>query len=241
MMNSALCLSTLLVVNVVLSQAAVLSTCPSTDDVKVQKKIIEKTNYYRKIVQPSARNMLEVSWSNEAAKNAAKWAKQCKFEHSKPEEREIENYSCGENLYMTSEPAPWDEAFKAFDNEKKDFRYGKGATSKAAVTGHYTQQIWYNSRLMGCACAHCPGGEYEYFYVCQYCPPGNFVDSLDKPYKEGSKCADCPKNCKDGLCTNPCTDKNIFSNCPDLAKKNCGMPFVKEKCAASCNCKTEII
>ncbi|KAK6490009.1 cysteine-rich venom protein kaouthin-1-like, partial [Huso huso] len=28
----------------------------------------------------------------------------------------------------------------------------------------------YMSNKVGCAVAHCPGSEYEYVYVCQYCP-----------------------------------------------------------------------
>lgn len=33
------------------------------------------------------------------------------------------------------------------------------------------QLVWYNSYQVGCAVAYCPRNQYNYFYVCHYCPP----------------------------------------------------------------------
>lgn len=32
------------------------------------------------------------------------------------------------------------------------------------------QLIWYNSYQIGCAVAYCSKNQFNYFYVCQYCP-----------------------------------------------------------------------
>ncbi|XP_069832046.1 cysteine-rich venom protein-like [Dendropsophus ebraccatus] len=231
----------LLGVYVVQVQVADPMAAVSTDNPDVQKKIVNITNTYRSTVEPSASNMVEVSWDPAVAKNADWWAKQCKFEHSKPEARTTQEFQCGENLFMSSYLAGWDVAFKSFDDEKKDFTYGKGANYQGAVVGHYTQQVWNNCRAMGCAVAYCPNGpKYKYFYVCQYCPPGNYVNSMSTPYKSGPRCGDCPNNCRNNLCTNPCKLNDTYSNCDVLAKDWCGDASMNKACGASCNCKTEI-
>ncbi|MGH0172801.1 UNVERIFIED_CONTAM: hypothetical protein FKN15_064004 [Acipenser sinensis] len=101
---------------------------------------------------------------------------------------------------MSSSANSWDMAVQAWYDEVKDFKYGVGSTN-GAVVGHYTQVVWYRSNKVGCAVAHCPGSKYEYFYVCQYCPPGNNQNSLTTPYKAGPSCGDCPNACDNKLCT----------------------------------------
>ncbi|XP_058881926.1 cysteine-rich venom protein Cau1-like [Acipenser ruthenus] len=147
---------------------------------------------------------------------------------------------CGENLYMSSSADSWDMAVQAWYDEVKDFKYGVGSTN-GAVVGHYTQVVWYRSNKVGCAVAHCPGSKYEYFYVCQYCPPGNDQNLLPTPYKAGPSCGDCPNACEDKLCTNPCSYSDMYSNCPTLKGTfGCGHPSVLAWCPASCKCTNEI-
>ncbi|NXP79560.1 CRIS protein, partial [Ramphastos sulfuratus] len=108
---------------------------------------------------------------------------------------------CGENLFMSTAPVPWTAVTQAWYNEKKDFTYGSGAKTPGAVIGHYTQMVWHNSYLLGCAAAFCPNKTYKYFYVCHYCPAGNLLSSIKTPYKAGKPCADCPNACEKGLCS----------------------------------------
>ncbi|CAJ0935950.1 unnamed protein product, partial [Ranitomeya imitator] len=142
----------------------------STKKPEVQKEIVDLMNKLRREVEPSARNMLEVVWNEEAAQNAERWANQCSFKHSKEEEREITRYPCGENLFMASYNASWEHAMMSFYNERRDFVYGVGPKTKASVVGHYTQLAWATSWELGCAVARCLGKKYEYYYVCQQCP-----------------------------------------------------------------------
>ncbi|XP_040285784.1 cysteine-rich secretory protein 2-like [Bufo bufo] len=142
----------------------------SCDNEDIKKIIINTHNELRAKVDPSPSNMLKLVWDDEAAANALKWAKKCKHCHSSPDEREISECDCGENLYMTNRLYNWTKIIQGWFDEKKDFKHGTGATSKGACIGHYTQLVWYRTYKMGCALAYCPKQEMIYYYVCQYCP-----------------------------------------------------------------------
>ncbi|XP_033991392.1 cysteine-rich venom protein TEL1-like [Trematomus bernacchii] len=128
-----------------------------------------KHNDLRRNVQPTASNMLEMSWSSEAAANTQKWANTCSMNHSPDRSRVITSSGCGENLYMSSSQDPWSNAIQDWYDEVQNWRYGVGSNGR--VVGHYTQVVWYRSNKVGCGVAYCPNSQYKYFYVCQYCPP----------------------------------------------------------------------
>ncbi|KAM3861053.1 cysteine-rich venom protein-like [Diretmus argenteus] len=204
-----------------------------------QQEIVDKHNTLRRDVQPTASNMLKMSWNSEAAANAQRWANTCSMNHSPASSRKISTSGCGENLYMANAKNPWSNAVQAWYNEVKDWRYGKGSFNGGEV-GHFTQVVWYRSNQVGCAVAYCPNAKYKYFYVCQYCPPGNY--QYTHPYKSGPSCGDCPNACDNKLCTNPCPYADKFSNCPDLKKNyGCSNSSVASWCPASCKCTNEII
>nr|XP_056712688.1 cysteine-rich venom protein latisemin-like [Euleptes europaea] len=212
----------------------------STDRADQQKEITNKHNALRRSVKPSASNMLRMEWSPAAAENAKRWAQQCNQNHSPSDKRTVNGIGCGENLYMSTAPNSWSKAIDAWFSEVKDFRYGQGSVT-GAQTGHYTQLTWYRSYLLGCAVAHCPRSRFAYYFVCHYCPAGNIIGSINKPYKSGRPCADCPNACDNGLCTNPCKHDDKYSNCADLKRSpGCNNAQVKEWCPASCQCTTEI-
>ncbi|XP_061884866.1 serotriflin-like [Entelurus aequoreus] len=203
-----------------------------------QTEIVNKHNALRRSVKPSASNMLKMSWSREAGANAQKWANTCSMKHSPPSAREISTSGCGENLYMASYKNSWSNAIQSWYDEVKDWRYGMGSVN-GGVVGHFTQIVWYRSNLIGCAMAYCPNSRYKYFYVCHYCPPGNY--QLARPYKSGPSCADCPNACENKLCTNPCPYSDQYSNCPELKEQwGCNNSNVASWCPASCKCSSQI-
>ncbi|XP_067414455.1 cysteine-rich secretory protein 3-like [Emydura macquarii macquarii] len=212
----------------------------STDEADQQGEIVDKHNALRRGVIPTASNMRRMEWSPAAAGNAKSWANECILSHSPPDRRKT-TVNCGENIFMSTAPYSWSNVIQAWYNEVENFEYGIGPTTPEAVIGHYTQVVWYNSDQIGCAMAFCPQNLFKYFYVCHYCPAGNYINLMKTPYKSGAPCGDCPNACDNGLCTNPCKYVDIYSNCPALKKfPGCAHPMVKKNCPGSCRCTTEI-
>ncbi|KAM6185142.1 cysteine-rich venom protein-like [Rhynchocyon petersi] len=212
----------------------------SLSDPSIQMEIINKHNDLRRNTNPSASNMLKVSWNAEAAKNAKNWAERCTLSHSHPSQRKISFAGCGENLFMSSHKKSWSYVIESLHKEVDNFAYGVGATRANAITGHYTQLVWATSHQIGCAVAFCPQRTLKYYYVCQYCPAGNNRRTIKTPYKRGKPCEDCPDHCENGLCTNSCMHENKYSNCDDLKVMGCATKFMQENCPATCNCPSQI-
>nr|XP_020497167.1 cysteine-rich venom protein TEL1-like [Labrus bergylta] len=199
-----------------------------------QQDILDKHNDLRRAVTPTTSNMLKMTWNNEAAENAQEWAKTCPMEHSSYLFRKISTTYCGENLFMSSHRLGWSQVIDSWYSEVKDWEYGVGSINDGVV-GHFTQVVWYKSHELGCGLAYCPDSRFKYFYVCHYCPAGNY--NLARPYKNGDSCADCPDNCDNGLCTKPCPYNDNFGNCPGFSY-NCMFSFFVNWCPATYNCKS---
>ncbi|XP_078506074.1 cysteine-rich secretory protein 3-like [Lissotriton helveticus] len=169
-----------------------------TDNADIQKAILDKCNEVRRSVDPPASDMQKVVWSKEAAANAKKVAAKCIFKHSSAEEQLIGTTECGENLYKSTIPRPWEDIIQEWFNENKDFKYGFGAINPKKMIGHYTQVVWNDSSKIGCASQQCSG---FFLAVCHYAPAGNYEDMINTPYTTGIPCSKCPDNCEKGLCT----------------------------------------
>ncbi|XP_042636260.1 cysteine-rich secretory protein 1 [Orycteropus afer afer] len=206
----------------------------------VQEEIVNVHNNFRRHVTPSARNMLKMSWSEDAAQNARTLTSQCNPVDSYPPDRQIGENFCGENMFFASYPMSWSSVIEMWYNESKYFTYGKWKRL-GKKTDHYTQVVWAISYLIGCGVTLC--GERRsnrYLYICHYCHEGNDYKK-NKPYKDGLPCADCPDACEDRLCTNPCPYADAIIICKKKIKKlGCNDKLVGQYCKASCLCTTEI-
>ncbi|KAM4694153.1 cysteine-rich secretory protein 1-like [Discoglossus pictus] len=177
----------------------VLKTATSIQ--KNRDEIIDTHNKFREEVSPTASDMMKMEWSSEAEINANQVARQCKFRHSSFSARTINSPSemqCGENIFLSSHETNWKEVITYWNNEKDNFNFAIGPKKDSDVFGHYTQLVWNGSRLVGCGVAHCP--KLGFLSVCQYCPPGNYMDRLYTPYTKGKPCATCPHSCEGKLC-----------------------------------------
>ncbi|XP_029452751.1 cysteine-rich venom protein-like [Rhinatrema bivittatum] len=213
----------------------------STNKTENQNDIVNIHNNLRRQVDPPASNMLKMKWNAEAAKTAEQWANTCNLFHSSKDRRKIKDFSCGENLFMSTFLASWPDVIKAFYSEKTDFEYGKGVKQEGDVVGHYLQVVWYRSFEVGCAVVNCINSEYQFYYVCHYCPAGNKQQTLNMPYKTGKPCGDCPNACDNGLCTNVCPYEDTFSNCHEYVQNpKCTNQDLLE-CPETCNCKNNEI
>ncbi len=59
-----------------------------------------------------------------------------------------------------------------------DYDYTTNECALNKDCDNYTQLVWRDSQVVGCAAASCPGK--EQIWVCNYDPPGNYVSQ--KPY-----------------------------------------------------------
>ncbi|XP_061478310.1 serotriflin-like [Rhineura floridana] len=235
---------------VLLSLAALLQQSlgqgksPIVNDVPLekQKEILHTMNNIRKQVDPTATNMLKMKWNKKAAANAKKYAAKCQFRSSPIEERKVDGIACGETLSQSVTANGWPVVIASWASTKSSFMYGVGPTDPKKSIYSYTQLIWYKSHEVGCALAYCPENTFSFFYLCHYCPGGNIQDTIATPYKKGSTCGDCPANCEDKLCTNPCKYADLYSECDNMKQSfTCNLKIMHEYCKASCKCSTEII
>ncbi|XP_026325023.1 cysteine-rich venom protein TEL1-like [Hyposmocoma kahamanoa] len=202
---------------------------------EVQKKIVQYHNYFRRAVRPSASNMLEMTWSEEAASLAQLHASRCEFiEHSRARFRTIPNYGqCGENLFASKAVSQWYTGIESWFSEYEMYRYGSSSMQRLyEEIGHYTQMVWATTHKVGCGMEYCKGGPWEdyYLYICHYCPGGNQM--VEFPYKVGPPCADCPSDCNLSLCTNSCSRQDYYGNCDQLVPDACN----EGVCNATCEC-----
>ncbi|XP_049901663.1 cysteine-rich venom protein pseudechetoxin [Epinephelus moara] len=211
------------------------NVCPNSKT--LQAEIVDHHNAIRRAVQPTASNMLQMSYSEEVAASAQAWVDKCILAHGPVRSRLYDGYQLGENLFYSSKPYPWTAVINAWHSEVARYQYPNGSTNGKPI-GHYTQVVWNSSYKVGCGVKLCPKN--IYFYGCHYYRAGNF--RRWPPYKAGPPCASCPNNCVDKLCTNPCPDINHFLNCRYLTTKTgCSNKYVLAWCPASCKCPTEII
>lgn len=136
-------------------------------------RILADHNKYR-----SALGIPGLTWSNELAAVAQRWANHlaieqgCRFFHSSSE--------YGENLSMGSGASHnFTDAIEGWAAERKDFNYTtKQCNGNWAKCGHYTQIIWKSTTKVGCASAKCANG--SIIIVCNYDPAGNMMG--ETPY-----------------------------------------------------------
>ncbi|PVD21180.1 hypothetical protein C0Q70_19348 [Pomacea canaliculata] len=106
-----------------------------------QKMIVEMHNGKRSSVQPEATNMLRLSWDDEVAMIAQKWADKCDMKHEeKNTQRDIPGrFSVGQNIAMGAKD--WWYAIEMWHDEVKDFKYGSQENSTLPNIGNYTQIV----------------------------------------------------------------------------------------------------
>ncbi|KAJ7345712.1 hypothetical protein JRQ81_001662 [Phrynocephalus forsythii] len=202
-----------------------------------KKEIVDLHNAVRRQVEPTARNMMKMMWNEEAAKSAAQWAMKCLAMPSPPAERIVKGRICGEISLQTNYFPTWQNIIDQFSKGSTNFKYGVGAIDKTEEVYGYTQIIWHNSNQVGCAGSICPKNENVFYHVCRYCPPGNILEQLEKPYKEGPSCGDCPDSCEDKLCNSSCEYADLYTECSDIVETfSCANPYAEENCQATCKC-----
>merc|ERR1719233_1033608 len=185
-----------------------------------QQEIVDRHNELRRKIAkgeqeglPPAADMYQVSWSDELATIAQRWADQCKFKHDKHRETLAGEY-VGQNarLEELSQDVAVEEKInqEAADSVQSWYDEVVSPGFKPANinpfkmvegTGHFSQTIWAKTRLVGCGYVHYKEGSwYSTLTFCNYSPGGNYLkQSL---HTQGEACTHCQEGdtCQDGLC-----------------------------------------
>ncbi|KDR14384.1 Venom allergen 3 [Zootermopsis nevadensis] len=158
--------------------------------------------------QPAAQNMRTITWDDELATVAQRWANQCTFQHDTC--RSVGRFYVGQNIYMsrTGGVTPngqqdWNAAVQAWYNEVTLFSKNSiNPFQFSSSTGHYSQVLWADTYKVGCGFTAYTYSSTYYgkLYVCNYGPGGNVVGGSSSMYKAGTACNQCSGTCDDGLC-----------------------------------------
>ncbi|KAJ7060793.1 CAP domain-containing protein [Mycena amicta] len=110
-----------------------------------------------------------LTWSNNLAAAAQKWANNCQFKHSGGTLGPF-----GENLAAGSGQFSIQQGVKSWTDEVSQFNPSNPQPS------HFTQVVWKGTSQVGCAVQSCGGifpanfGKAQY-YVCEYSKQGNVI------------------------------------------------------------------
>uniref|UniRef100_T1E6X4 CAP-Uro-1 n=1 Tax=Urodacus manicatus TaxID=1330407 RepID=T1E6X4_UROMN len=174
--------------------------------------------------QPPAANMMQMEWDDELARVAQAHANLCKFEHDTGPQRQVENFSVGQNLYISPMvKIDWRKTAVWYTSEVKDFYPQYREPYVFGTYGHFSQIVWATTWKVGCGVAMYYDNSDnmdKVLYTCNYGPSGNMGGGT--VYVKGTPCSQCPKNteCSNeykGLCKSLTPDgpQNDISVSPD--------------------------
>ncbi|KAI5609218.1 peptidase inhibitor 16-like, partial [Silurus asotus] len=152
-------------------------------------RIVDLHNQYRSSVTPPAANMQRMLWNKQLSQVAASYASQCTWGHN-PKAFGV----VGENLFMTLGPFLVDQPLDLWFSENSSHSFTSNTCADGKECGHYTQMVWADTYLVGCATQFCPdvsnfNAQNATILVCNYHPPGNIMGQ--SPYTAGSSCSSC--------------------------------------------------
>lgn len=119
-----------------------------------------------------------MTWDPRLADIARAWVVQCVdtmqpiglVDHNPNRSNGYPTY-VGENIYGSGGGATGVDAVRLWVAERANYDYE--ANTCSGICGHYTQVVWRNTTMVGCALHTCPGLTYGATVVCNYGPGGN--------------------------------------------------------------------
>ncbi|KAF8606834.1 PR-1-like protein, partial [Ceratobasidium sp. AG-I] len=109
-----------------------------------------------------------LTWADDLAAAAAKWAGNCVWEHSQGKVGSFgENLAAGTGLTAAAAVKMWTDESVDYDPANPQY-------------SHFTQVVWKGTTEVGCAVTSCTGlltgysGAVQY-HVCEYRAPGNVI------------------------------------------------------------------
>jgi len=171
-----------------LSAALNAESVSSSDGLSAHNAVRTNANQGQYAGQPVPNPLLkEMSWDDSLAESAQQYANQCVWEHSS------NRINTGDNLYVEGSSnenlvTPISQAVESWAAEYAFYDFSSTSCQDGEMCGHYTQIVWQESLLVGCAVSRCTpildsNGDalfssnipYSNFYVCQYRQAGNLT------------------------------------------------------------------
>lgn len=176
-------------------------TFSSEDTLSTHNEVRTNANQGQYEGQPIPNPQLKMmNWDESLAQSAQAYANECVWQHS------TNRINVGENLYVegSSNPehvTPLSQAVDSWASEYVFYNFNTTGCQSGEMCGHYTQIVWQDSLLVGCAVTKCspmlnssgtalfssdfPSSN---FIVCHYGPSGNLVGLA--PYDTDGRDAD---------------------------------------------------
>jgi len=168
--------------------------------------ILNTHNKYRAAVNPTASNMLEMSWNAQMAALAQSFVNTCPDGdgyYYAPDDY-------GANIIMAWPTTSVSSVLSSWTSESKYYTYSSNTCKSGEDCSEYLQMITATTDQIGCGKAYCSslGGQGAgIMFACYYSPAANLGA---KPYKSGTSCSACPSgwSCASGgeLCAQTSAD-----------------------------------
>uniref|UniRef100_A0A0K8SY92 SCP domain-containing protein n=1 Tax=Lygus hesperus TaxID=30085 RepID=A0A0K8SY92_LYGHE len=169
---------------------------------KMKEDLLKMHNEFRNKIAsgglegwPTAADMLELSWDDDLAKSAQRWASQCQNDHD--ECRKTPNFeSVGQNLaleWTTGRFEKIDVSIAGWTGEAKLApRFLVDYYQSIDNTGHFTQVSWAKTQKIGCGVVVYEKNDWNTkLLACNYGPAGNVI--TQRMYTRGAPCSACPE------------------------------------------------
>ncbi|CAB3372010.1 Hypothetical predicted protein [Cloeon dipterum] len=187
---------------------------------------------------PPAKNMNELTWDDELAEVAQRWAEQCTFGHDR--NRTVDRFAVGQNVayeWWSPGPAPIIilSSTIAMFNEVDKPGYPAPYISQFQVvpqTGHFTQIVWADTSRIGCGRSiynetkNGKVGETK-LLVCNFGKAGNFINQ--PVYETGEPDCAVFSNQYKGLCTTNQVNEEFKDPCQLETFKSNYLPLCNDE------------
>uniref|UniRef100_A0A5K3FQ50 SCP domain-containing protein n=1 Tax=Mesocestoides corti TaxID=53468 RepID=A0A5K3FQ50_MESCO len=164
--------------------------------VPLQNELFEIQAYHRKLredVQPTASNMLLMSYSFELERLAQEWLEHCTLVQPNTTTYPHYNNTASFLIPVNADKPTYPQMLRFLHTQKSIYTF-ENDTCKG-YCGDYKQVTWASSVAVGCAMKTCrkvsdKSSSPHVFAMCLYKPARR--TSLERPYKAGPSCSMCP-------------------------------------------------
>uniref|UniRef100_A0A5K3FV60 SCP domain-containing protein n=1 Tax=Mesocestoides corti TaxID=53468 RepID=A0A5K3FV60_MESCO len=176
-----------------------------------RNKIMEWHTQVRESVEPTASNMMFMSYSTELESLAQGYIVNCSF--APPDQNFLpENVSEIPHMSIGARPT-FDEMLKEFASEKQFYDYENNRCTDSCYD--YKQMVSAETSAVGCIQRQCTSQTVDaqamYLTMCLYKPSDKRLN--ERPYKSGASCSECPEGytCRSKQCFFNSTSRNSIS------------------------------